>query len=282
MTTSRHESPIKAATIISSQGCVDTGEPKRATMHPITQGEFVGTFTFLALGGYSVILLRNGQREFLPPAWPFYTIGCTTYILCWILLYLEGFPTFFRKSTRRLKRTLQQILIGIKTFIFHDVVEENDVDSSAPIPRWRPPIVEMHSSSFRYPRVLTARVQVLGMLSIFLSCWFTLYSGGPFRSAYSQIIIAYPLFAPNVARSWKSIAAVYAATGASMVLFEIIEQVFMPHQQTQSVSWYYVVTLILLCLSGAVAALNRRYDHARRERDAAYVRDVTLKTKYQN
>lgn len=63
-----------------------------------------------------------------------------------------------------------------------------------------------------------------------------------------------------------------------MVLFEIIEQVFMPHQQTQSVSWYYVVTLILLCLSGAVAALNRRYDHARRERDAAYVRDVTLKT----
>ena len=60
MSISRHESPTKAATIISSRSCVDTGEPKRATMHPITQGEFVGIFTFLALGSYSVILLRNG------------------------------------------------------------------------------------------------------------------------------------------------------------------------------------------------------------------------------
>ena len=95
------------------------------------------------------------------------------------------------------------------------------------------------------------------------SCYFTLYSGGPFQSAYSQVLIAYPLFAANVARNNISLIAVYIVTGVNMGVFELIRSYNMfgfAEYSTQDVYWYRFVTVFLLIISGVLAFINNSYE----------------------
>jgi len=59
--------------------------------------------------------------------------------------------------------------------------------------RWRAPSVEEHTDCFKYDKGVVIRVYLLVAASVFFSCLFAMYSGGPFQSAYAQIIVAYPL-----------------------------------------------------------------------------------------
>lgn len=121
----------------------------------------------------------------------------------------------------------------------------------------------MHAKGFRYDRGVSARVHALVVVSIMASCYFTLYSGGPFQSAYSQVLIAYPLFAANVARNNISLTAVYIVTGANMVAFELFRSynvLGFAKYSTQDVYWYRFVTVFLLILSGVLAFVNNSYE----------------------
>ena len=121
----------------------------------------------------------------------------------------------------------------------------------------------MHARDFRYDPGVSARVHALVVVSIMASCYFTLYSGGPFQSAYSQVLIAYPLFAANVARNNISLIAVYIVTGVNMGVFELIRSYNMfgfAEYSTQDVYWYRFVTVFLLIISGVLAFINNSYE----------------------
>ena len=74
------------------------------------------------------------------------------------------------------------------------------------------------------------------------------------------MIIAYPLFATHVARNPKSLLAVYFGAIFWMVMFETIKHHYVVGHTTQSFWWYITVSVIVLAMSGLIAAANRRYE----------------------
>lgn len=53
-----------------------------------------------------------------------------------------------------------------------------------------------------------ALVQILALVAVVMTCWFTLDSGGPFGSPYGQVLLALPLMSPIVAYRPVSIVMV--------------------------------------------------------------------------
>lgn len=219
-------------------------EPLYATMHPLVQAEFVVSFTLGTIGVYTFLIWLSSESDRIPPIWPFFGTLAIVYTIFWGSLYIELIPAMFG--------CLVNWVVSKLRILFKKLPKIQTVSGQR-----RPPSIEMHSDAYRYPKGVAARVQVLGVSSIVFSCWYTLYSGGPFQSAYSQIIVAYPLFASHIARSWKSLVLVYVATITSMLFFEWLKHYLAFDDSTQGLGWYILVTVILLVASGLVACVNR-------------------------
>lgn len=229
--------------------------PRYPITHPLTQANFVGVFTVLTIVIYTVALWFRREHSHIPPL-GFYLFVGALFILCWGSLYLEYMPVAywkFKRWLRRQKNTWRRRPDG----------RPHESDSDTAITWWPPPHIEMHARDFRYDPGVSARVHALVVVSIMASCYFTLYSGGPFQSAYSQVLIAYPLFAANVARNNISLTAVYIVTGVNMGVFELIRSYNMfgfAKYSTQDVYWYRFVTVFLLIISGVLAFINNGYE----------------------
>ena len=145
---------------------------------------------------------------------------------------------------------------------------------------WRAPSVEQHTDEFTYDTGVVIRVYFLVASSVFFSCLFSMYSGGPFQSAYAQIIVAYPLFATAFARRGRSLAAVYGITLVCAVGFQIVKYCGYFAYPTQNTGWYIEVTGILLVASWILAYVNvrsarRRVEKAWRKRNSGEVTEAT-------
>ena len=216
-------------------------------MHPLTQADFVGWFTVTTIGVYSAVLWLSGEYTHIPPLWSFYFPFLIAYLLFWGSLYLEALPAF----GGRIKRFWKSV---IRPF------SENIDDTRQPTPKWRPPHFESHTVEHTAIVRVAARVHLLVFTSIVASCGFTLYSGGPFRSAYSPILTAYPLFAVSFARNRASLFSVYATTLSSMLAFEGVRSLWFNHYEAQNdVRWYITVTAILLFASLLTAWVNSKF-----------------------
>jgi len=219
---------------------------KYPTTHPLTQADLVGWYTIGTILSYSAFLLIVGDKYHMPPI-KFYVIWIALYLLFWGSMYVEYIPVAFNKWNS-----------GIDEF--SRTINGKESRKRYPIKKWRPPRIEQHTNEFHYPKGVAIRVFLLVTTSIIFSCWFTLYSGGPFQSAYSQVIIAYPLFATNVARNPKSLLAVYFGAIFWMVMFETIKHYYVVGHTTQNFWWYIIVSVIVIAMSGLIAAANRKYE----------------------
>lgn len=208
-----------------------------AYLTPLFQAELVGGFTSVALLGYSIMLWLN-DRDRVPPWW-FFLLVAITYAICWGSFYIPGITSFLKYAPK-----IFSITSGVPL----------DAD-----PSWHPVRVEVRDRDYKYPKYESARVQILALFSILFACWFTIYLGGPFQSAYSQVVLAMPLLAPNIARSHISIAAVYLATFVSALGFEFFAtRATFSDVTTQSPEWYYVTTAGVLLVAAYVAIATRR------------------------
>jgi membrane protein len=203
-------------------------------VHPVTQVGLVFTFTVVTSTLYVFFLYVTRERNRIPSEWQFYVL-VVTYLLTWASFRLERLPQ----------------LAGSK----FSVVTGNGTESNAS--QWPPPTVELHSQYHKVKIGVAVRVFAMVVASIAISCWFAIYSGGPFQSAYSQIIVAYPLFATNIARNKYSLIAVYALTFSLMLVYEEIKWWHYSLYETQSTSWYIGIMIFLLIGSAAVAANSR-------------------------
>lgn len=222
--------------------------PKYPTTHPLTQANFVAIFTILTIGSYSLILGMFDQYTYVPPASFYFWLGAI-FLLLWGSLYIEALPllvTTLKKSpSRRNTATADVSSAGV------------GADD------WRAPSIEEHPDKFNYDTGVVVRVYLLVASSIFFSCLFSMYSGGPFQSAYAQIIVAYPLFATGFARRWWSLVAIYLMTAVVAAGFQAVKSFGYFPYPTQSIEWYFAVTGILLAISLAVSLINLASERSR-------------------
>lgn len=232
--------------------------PRYPTTHPLTQANFVVGFTSSTISLYTVTLYVCSQNNFIPPL-RFYVALITVYFVLWGSLYIERFPALTAAFINNVRRRPHTKI---------DVTKERVVDSATPsgldANDWRAPSIEEHTDPFRYDKGVVWRVYALVVASVFFSCLFAMYSGGPFQSAYSQIIVAYPLFATGFARRWWSLVSIYAVTALFAGAFQVSKSFFgFFSYSTQTTGWYVVVTIILLCSSLFVALINLDTERAR-------------------
>lgn len=152
--------------------------------------------------------------------------------------------------------------------------------TSGEVSSWRAPSVEQHTDKFTYDTGVVIRVYFLVASSLLFSCLFSMYSGGPFQSAYAQIIVAYPLFATVFARRGRSLAAIYGITLACAVGFQRVKYCGYFAYPTQSTGWYIAVTGILLLASWILAYFNvrsarRRVENAWKKRNGGESNELT-------
>ena len=258
------------------------------TIHPLTQANFVVGFTIFTMGTYSMALYLFDQRKFLPPN-IFYWSFIAMLALLWGSLYIEYFPVLTKRlanifniivnylvqkaistvSRRSEDKTLAKE--EKKTVVTEEEDEEKkgsnlEVTAQPDEDNWRAPAIEELADTSTYDPGVVIRVYLLVATTSFWSCLFSMYSGGPFQSAYSQIIIAYPLFATGFARRWWSLIAVYLMTIVFAGIFELTRLFgYFRSYPTQSSGWYAAVTAILLLISLLVALihLNAERDHDR-------------------
>lgn len=209
----------------------------RLVVHPVTQVGLVFTFTLFTSASYVILLWVANDKSRIPSDWQFY-VFVMVYIIVWRSFYIEH---DLEKAGSRL-----------------GVISGNGLENRQGLSRWPPPEVERRSQYHTVKTGVAIRVFAMVAASIIISCWLTLYSGGPFQSAYSQVIVAYPLFATNIARNRLSLMSVYMFTACSMGAAEAVKYFRYDSYGTQSTSWYIGVTLILLVASAIVADHSRR------------------------
>jgi hypothetical protein len=100
------------------------------------------------------------------------------------------------------------------------------------------------------------RIFLLAFGVILQAAWLTIYSGGPFESPYSQILIAMALLAPCVAVRAGSIGAAYIVTAATSVAVHFVCKDSLGIKPESS--WYLATTMLVLLLSGWIAFVTRR------------------------
>ena len=208
-----------------------------SVVHPVTQAGFVFLFTAVTTTLYVVSLWSANERNRIPADWKFYAL-LLSYVVIWLSFHLERFSYL---ADRRLG-----IASGREIRVQTDSLQ------------WPPPDIEIHSQYYKVKTGVAIRVFLLVASSIVIACWLTLYSGGPFQSAYSQVIIAYPLFATNIARNRESLAAVYIFTFCAMAVAEVIKFKHFSSYATQGILWYGGVAMLLLFASWLVAYDNRK------------------------
>ena len=249
--------------------------PRYPVTHPLTQANFVGVFTVLTIVIYTAVLQHFGQHAHLPPGKFYFALACALAV-SWISLYIEGIPAFIQKIGHVMDKDLDG---GVDEV---DGPRPGHVNGgvSGEASSWRAPSVEQHTDEFTYDTGVVIRVYFLVASSVFFSCLFSMYSGGPFQSAYAQIIVAYPLFATAFARRGRSLAAVYGITLVCAVGFQIVKYCGYFAYPTQSTGWYIAVTGILLVASWILAYVNvrsarRRVEKAWRKRNSGEVTEAT-------
>lgn len=247
-------------------------------VHPLTQANFVGIFTLSTIVSYTLVLHLCEQDRYIPPT-SFYVWLFLRLFIFWGTLYMEAMPMLFDRIIEISDELLDW---AIKIFGRDATGNESDTAESGTSEtgeerrsvratrskdRWRAPSVEEHTDCFKYDKGVVIRVYLLVAASVFFSCLFAMYSGGPFQSAYAQIIVAYPLFATGFARRWWSLVSIYAMTAIIAGGFQFGKSFFgYLDYPAQSVGWYAIVTIILLCVSLFVALLEHFSERRRTRR----------------
>lgn len=208
----------------------------RTVIHPVSQAGLVFTFTLGTAIPYIAVLVALGEKDRIPLKWKFAAL-CIIYFSVWASFRLERLPELSENKLDQLT---------------------GDVGDANNISHWPPPHAEVRSQYAKVAPGVAVRVFALVAMSIIISCWLTLYSGGPFQSAYSQIIVAYPIFSTHVARRRLSLLLVYCFTLAAMIVTEFINKIYYTAYETQSTFWYGAITTLLLLMSAIVAFRTRR------------------------
>ena len=243
-----------------------SSKPVYPTTHPLAQADMVFNFTVLSSGAFEFFVYYFGNPDSIPPARRFIFV-LVAYILIWLTMRLEYLPNLLKGVFKLIMRLLQNSLRILSQVKADDAKDK--VESTKKLARIFP--VEMRTADYSYHKGVAARVQILGVLAIAISCWITLYSGGPFMSPYSQIVMAYPLFAVNIARSPKSIALVYLTTIVSMIVIEVAKNRYGYNYPNLSSNWYYIMTGVLLAAACVVAVGTRMIQRPSKIRDAGEI-----------
>lgn len=206
-------------------------------LEPYQQANLLGFFS-LATSALFIGASAALEPRQLPP-YQYYIATLTVWTLCWWSFAFRHLPKVFA-----LFRWLGDLL----------TVTSTGKRSGPRLSDIFNPEAREVGPREKYPLPDAVRVQLLAVATITLSAWLTVYSGGPFESPYSQILLALALLAPNVAYSAWSIVLAYLVTATASAAFHYG---FEARRAPES-NWYVATTGLVLLLSCWIAFVTRK------------------------
>lgn len=222
-------------------------EPKRAPnrtvfrLTPPQQANLIGFFSLFASALF-IGAAAIWDEDLLPPL-SFYIYSVVVYVLFWwsFLLNYVNLDTI---------KTAYRTAVDIVT----QTREEHDAGQPSGLARIFAPRKVERPAAAEFPRHDVVRILALAAGIIVQAAWLTIYSGGPFASPYSQILLAMALLAPSVAWRPGSIVAAYGLTALISLGFHWA----FDSRPEPSANWYVATTMMVLLLSGWIAAVTRQ------------------------
>lgn len=212
---------------------------RESRFEPRQQVNFLGWYTLFALLFYTAAGLN--AHAYLPP-FGFYVVVILTFCVFWWSFWAQ----------RVLSRVSNPVELGQK---FWNWVVAYFAAHGKPDGRFSDIFrveVETRAADDHFSPWDSGRVLGLALFAIAESAWLTTYSGGPFESPYSQVLIGFALLAPCVAYHSLSIVGTYVTVIVASVVVHWTMKSAVPPES----AWYIWTTLFVLGFSALVAVIT--------------------------